>query len=153
MLCHDCRALIRQADDVLCSCEIQMTVKTEVSTAEFEAAIRDKCYLCMRLRLQLGDFKWQHVVSSLPKTNLVDFDKAASCHPPSMILVRLGCRLTPILNQGQEGMPLLGSSYSYGYIQVALLPGPPSLRWATFRSLLSLPTWPRPATSIFWDIL
>ncbi|KAL2399883.1 hypothetical protein ABEF93_002573 [Exophiala dermatitidis] len=127
MLCHDCRALIRQADDVLCSCEIQMTVKTEVSTAEFEAAIRDKCYLCMRLRLQLGDFKWQHVVSSLPKTNLVDFDKAASCHPPSMILVRLGCRLTPILNQGQEGMPLLGSSYSYGYIQVALLPGPPSL--------------------------
>ncbi|KAL2421808.1 hypothetical protein ABEF95_007851 [Exophiala dermatitidis] len=127
MLCHDCRALIRQADDVFCSHKSQMTVKTEVNTTEFQAAIGDKCYLCTRLRLQLGDSKWQHVVSSLLKTNLVDFDKAASCHPPSMILVRLGCRLTPILNQGQEGKPLLGSSYSYGYIQVALLPGPPSL--------------------------
>ena len=132
MLCDDCLALIRLADQEFQSTtsESPFVAKTEVTTSSFAASVQGKCYLCTRLLIQLGDAKWQHILSDLPEINLVAFDKSAHCHPPSLILVRLGCKLTPVTARGQDGTPVLGKSYSYGYLQVAVLPR--HERWAVF---------------------
>ena len=135
MLCDDCRELIQLADQEFESAtpENPFVAKREVSTAAFAASVHGECYLCTRLLIQLGDAKWQHILSDLPGTNLVAFDKSAHCHPPSLILVRLGCKLTPITAHEQDATPVLGKSYSYGYLQIAVLPK--YERWATFSQL------------------
>ena len=137
MLCDDCRQLIQRADQEFESAtsENPFVARSEVSTTSFAASAQSKCYLCTRLLIQLGDAKWQRILSDLPETNLVAFDKSAHCFPPSLILVRLGCKLTPIISRGRDSTPLLAKSYSYGYLQIAVLPK--YERWATF-SLLSL---------------
>lgn len=132
MLCDDCRELIRQADQYLTSSSSPSVIKREVSFSTFQAAIHGKCYLCTRLYTQLGPAKWQHILSDLPETTLIAFDKSANCHP-SIILVRLGCKLTPITGQHQGAPTVPGKGYSYGYLQVAVLPWTP--RWAIFPNM------------------
>lgn len=123
MLCDDCRRLIQQADHEFHLDRSPSAVKQEVSTTDFLSAITSNCYLCTRLRIELGDEKVKSLISELPKTNLVAFDKSAHCHVSNNnILVRLGCKLTPLCGITDAGEDILGKSYSYGYLQVALLP-------------------------------
>lgn len=122
MLCEDCRELIQLADQALSSTGPVSAVKRDVTTSVFKEAIEAKCYLCTRLFIQLGVVKWNRILDVLPKMNVVLFDKSAHCHPPCLILVRLGCKLTPISSRDEEGQLVLGKSHSYGYLQVALLP-------------------------------
>ncbi len=129
MLCDDCRQLIQQSE--LLSPDGQVT--REVTTTEFEAAIKAKCYLCTRLRIQLGDGKWTHILSDLPKDNLIAFDKSLTA-APNFSLVRLGCKLTPIVGHDLNGLPTEGKGYSYGYLQVTV--APQTSRWAFFPSRL-----------------
>ena len=138
MLCDDCRELIQLADQEFefATSETPSVARREVPTSSFAASVQGKCYLCTRLLIQLGDAKWQHILSDLPETNLVAFDKSAHCHPPSLILIRLGCKLTPITAREQDAVPALGNSYSYGYLQVAVLPR--HERWAVFSPLSSV---------------
>lgn len=138
MLCHDCCRLVQHADHEFHFAKPPIPVKQEVSTEELLTAVASKCYLCTRLYIELGDQKWQHLSSHLPKTNLVSFDKSAHCHvPDNNILVRLGCKLTPLYSAGvsASGRPILGKAYSYGYLQVALLPRNIQ-RWGRFFYIL-----------------
>lgn len=123
MLCDDCCRLVQKADHEFYSTNSPAPIKQEVSTTELLSAVASKCYLCTRLHIELGDQKWNHLSSHLSKTNLISFDKSAHCHvQDNNILVRLGCKLTPFSGSTDIGEPVLGKSYSYGYLQVALLP-------------------------------
>ncbi|KAK7903373.1 hypothetical protein LTR67_001392 [Exophiala xenobiotica] len=117
MLCDNCRQLIQQSE--LLAPDEQATY--EVTTTDFEAAIKAKCYLCTRLRIQLGDEKWTHILSDLPKDNLITFDKSLTA-ALNFSLVRLGCKLTPIIGHDSSGLPVEGKGYSYGYLQVTVAP-------------------------------
>jgi len=123
MLCNDCCRLVQQADHEYHFADPPTPIKQEVLTEEFLAAVTSTCYLCTRLHIELGAQKLQNLNSHLPKTNLVSFDKSAHCHVQhNNILVRMGCKLTPLCGTTETGEPALGKSYSYGYLQVALLP-------------------------------
>lgn len=123
MLCDDCLRLIQQADHEFHLAHPPSPVKQEVSTGDLLDSVALKCYLCTRLHTDLGEHKWKSLLSDLPTTNLVAFDKSAHCHVSNNhILVRLGCKLTPFIGRTDAGQPILGKSYSYGYLQVALLP-------------------------------
>jgi hypothetical protein len=117
MLCDNCRQLIQQSE--LLAPDEQLT--HEVTTTDFEAAIKAKCYLCTRLRIQLGDEKWAHILLDLPKDNLITFDKSLTA-ALNFSLVRLGCKLTPIIGHDSNGLPVEGKGYSYGYLQVTVAP-------------------------------
>jgi hypothetical protein len=124
MLCDDCCRLVQQADHEFHLSNSPIPIKQEVATTEFLSAVASKCYFCTRLHIMLGDQKWNHLSSHLSKTNAISFDKSAHSHVPhNHILVRLGCKLTPFYGMAdQHGRPVIGGSYSYGYLQVALLP-------------------------------
>jgi hypothetical protein len=123
MLCDDCGNLIWDADTAIFSGEAPETLKREVTTNVFQSSIDGKCYLCTRLLVMLGHEKWHHILHDLPAANLVTFDKSAAHDAPHLIHIRLGCKLTPILRRDEHGCPdVFGNGYSYGYLQIALLP-------------------------------
>jgi hypothetical protein len=120
MLCDDCLYLIQQADAVYTNGS-EGTSSSDVSTSVFLASLKSKCYLCMRLRLTLGDKKWDNILHELPKTNEIVFDKSAISDPAvKVIRVRLGCKLKPV-TFNEDGTAYTGKGYSYGYLQVDLL--------------------------------
>ncbi|EXJ59239.1 hypothetical protein A1O7_06671 [Cladophialophora yegresii CBS 114405] len=123
MLCHDCQCLVQEADRAFHG-DPAPTSPREVCTQAFQKSVYEKCYLCTRLLSQLGDEKWQRILQELPKTNVVVFDKTFIFERDVYLLIRLGCKLTPILDPSHnDSKPaLLGKSYSYGYLQAALLP-------------------------------
>ncbi|KAJ9602069.1 hypothetical protein H2200_013429 [Cladophialophora chaetospira] len=131
MLCEDCQQLVQDADHAWTSwshdgVDVDSTVlKREVSTQEFQLSLHRKCYFCTRLLVVLGDDKWHRILYELPKTNVIVFDKSAEWdHIGQLILVRLGCRLTPILQTDAEEQPVVvGKGSSFGYLQLSLLSG------------------------------
>jgi hypothetical protein len=132
MLCDSCLSLIRDADNVISfdDPEWDLTItdagttssfKCEVYTEEFQQSVDQKCYLCTRLFNQLGAEKWKNILHSLPRTHVVAFDKSIEYGDLCSFRMRLGCKLTPILESSKNGRPaLLGKGYSYGWVQVKL---------------------------------
>lgn len=136
MLCKDCQSFIQEIDRLSETSVHEHTPKREVCTQDFRRSLDQKCYLCARLLVQLGDEKWQHILNELPKTNLVVFEKSVQIFDtPFTPLIRLGCRVTPILQSNTNGEPVAldeGKRYSYGYLQFSLL-----VQSKRFESLLS----------------
>ena len=123
MLCEDCQVLVQEADKVIFCGETSETIKREVSTQVFQRSVEEKCYLCNRLFIMLGSEKWRQIINELLARNLISFDKSVDCDVPHLIHMRLGCKLIPIVQRGDEGSAdVFGTAYSYGYLLVSLLP-------------------------------
>lgn len=125
MLCGDCQSFIQEVDRISETDAHEHIPKRELCTEDFRRSLDQKCYLCTRLLVQLGDDKWQHILNELPKMNLVVFEKSVQIYyTPFTPLIRLGCRVTPILQSDGNGEPVTvdeGKRYSYGYLQFSLL--------------------------------
>ena len=122
MLCNDCHKLIQRAD--IDSYDISLpqsraAVREEVTVDQFLVSLKANCYLCTRLQLELGNEKWDFIFDRDVRALLVTFDKVAHNEllSPNLISLRLGCKLTPLVNQ----LPA-GDSWSHGYLQVSVIP-------------------------------
>ncbi|KAK6381002.1 hypothetical protein LTS17_005203 [Exophiala oligosperma] len=110
MLCGHCRRLILQVERL----NLGAQVTDEVTAAGFEDSLDRKCYLCTRLRIQLGDAKWERLFSDLSQQNSIAFDKSLVA-ADGFALVRLGCKLTPTTDRNRDGTAVGGYHFSLGF--------------------------------------